>query len=49
MALFDRLSGLLAAGDEAFPALRQMFDSEPDLVPPAGPAGPGLQIVERED
>lgn len=44
--LFDRLSGLLAAGDEAFPAWRDLFESDPSLIPPIQPQGPSLSIQE---
>jgi hypothetical protein len=49
LALFDRLSALLAAGDEAFQAWRQLFDSEPGLALPSAPRGPALEIVEPEN
>lgn len=48
LRLFDELSALLCAGDEAFPVWRERFESEPGLMPPATQAGPTLHVQESE-
>ena len=48
LALFDHLTGLLTGGDEAFPALRKQYESDPSLALPKTQTPTQVEISEPE-